>query len=283
MIWHHHAHWIGAACGIAIVDADKLFPILDQITVLIPHAVGAAVALYGVWLRFGHHLPEIHRRFPQLPKPRRLRKMITPSIGRKVWFTPAKNYDGRTDRQQPYDATIVYVWDNRKVNLRVTDHHGHSEGVESVTLIQEGDLLPEDGRYCCWMPFQKGQAAITDKQRSALTEANSAPTPIRSMDETVLEADLRAKNLTAPRISPRDLDQAIAGFSYWVPPGTTTTVCCLTLRNGFTVVGHSACASPANFDAEIGRNLAYGAARQKIWELEGYLLREQLHKGESRG
>lgn len=54
------------------------------------------------------------------------------------------------------------------------------------------------------------------------------------------------------------------------------TFCVLVLRNGFTVTGESACASPENFDAEIGQNIARANAIQKIWPLEGYLLKERL-------
>ena len=53
--------------------------------------------------------------------------------------------------------------------------------------------------------------------------------------------------------------------------------CILTLENGFTVTGESACASPENFDAEIGKKIAYDNAREKIWLLEGYLLKEKLN------
>ncbi len=51
----------------------------------------------------------------------------------------------------------------------------------------------------------------------------------------------------------------------------------MTLENGFTVTGESACASPENFDAEIGKKIAYDNAREKIWLLEGYLLKENLY------
>jgi hypothetical protein len=54
------------------------------------------------------------------------------------------------------------------------------------------------------------------------------------------------------------------------------TVCCLKLSNGFTVTGESACASPENFDAELGKKIARGNARDKIWALEGYVLRNTL-------
>ena len=54
------------------------------------------------------------------------------------------------------------------------------------------------------------------------------------------------------------------------------TVCCLTLSNGYTVTGESACASPENFNAEIGEKIAFDNARAKIWALEGYLLKQKL-------
>lgn len=63
---------------------------------------------------------------------------------------------------------------------------------------------------------------------------------------------------------------------YHVFPGTTLTVCCLTLKNGFTVLGKSACVAPANFDAALGRKLAYEDAERAIWGLEGYALAERL-------
>lgn len=96
--------------------------------------------------------------------------------------------------------------------------------------------------------------------------------------EQEIEQDIRAKGLDAPRLTPDAIDAAITAEQYHVFPGTTLTVCCLTLRNGFCVTGQSAAASPGNFDAEVGRKIARADARDKIWELEGYLLREHLHR-----
>ena len=96
--------------------------------------------------------------------------------------------------------------------------------------------------------------------------------------EREIERDIQAKGLNAPRVAPADLDAKITGEQYHVFPGTTLTVCCLTLANGFTVTGESAAASPANFDKVIGMKVARAHARDKIWQLEGYLLREQLHQ-----
>ncbi|WP_374414252.1 Gp49 family protein [Novosphingobium colocasiae] len=95
-------------------------------------------------------------------------------------------------------------------------------------------------------------------------------------DEAAIENEIQAKGLNAPRLTPPQIDETIVSGQYYVFPGTTLTVCCLTLRNGFNVTGESAAASPENFNEEIGRMIAYSNARDKIWALEGYLLRERL-------
>ena len=95
-------------------------------------------------------------------------------------------------------------------------------------------------------------------------------------DEATLEEEIERKGLAAPRLRPEHIDaQNIIG-QYHVFPGTTLTVCALTLRNGYQVVGESACASPENYDATIGQRLARENAHRKIWALEGYLLRSAL-------
>lgn len=96
-------------------------------------------------------------------------------------------------------------------------------------------------------------------------------------DEQAIEAEIQAKGLNAPRLNPANIDNTIVDEAYHIFPGTTLTVCCLTLRNGFCVVGHSAAASPENFDEAVGRTRARARARDQIWALEGYLLRERLH------
>ncbi|MDH1010002.1 Gp49 family protein [Pseudomonas nicosulfuronedens] len=114
-----------------------------------------------------------------------------------------------------------------------------------------------------------------------------------------IEQEIQAKGLTAPRITPADIEAAISSVHYFIasdaiqhdlavhecgPEGwrlastQLLTICVLQLRNGFTVTGESACASPENFDAEIGRKIARQNAVQKVWPLEGYLLRDRLHQ-----
>lgn len=112
--------------------------------------------------------------------------------------------------------------------------------------------------------------------------------------EQQIEQEIQSKNLNAPRLTPDHIDSKIKAVEYILPrdvckrdngvevfdaplPLQTLTFCILTLENGFTVTGESACASPENFDAEIGKKIAYENAREKIWLLEGYLLKEKLN------
>lgn len=101
------------------------------------------------------------------------------------------------------------------------------------------------------------------------------------LSEESVEQEIVNKGLNAPRLTPADIDGTIEVEQYYVFPETTVTVCALTLRNGFTVVGESACASESNFDEAIGRKVARDNARAKIWALEGYLLRQHIFENEN--
>lgn len=96
------------------------------------------------------------------------------------------------------------------------------------------------------------------------------------MNEDKLEKEIQDKGLNAPRLTPQLIDSVIVDINYYIFPKTQLTVCCLTLKNGFTVTGESACASPENFNKEIGEERAFVNARNKIWALEGYLLKQKL-------
>jgi hypothetical protein len=108
------------------------------------------------------------------------------------------------------------------------------------------------------------------------------------MSDQAIEQEIQAKGKTAPRITPGDIEACIASEWYFTAadgariggsephPLDLLTFCVLVLRNGFTVTGESACASPENFDAEIGRKIARQNAVNKVWPLEGYLLKEKL-------
>ena len=130
----------------------------------------------------------------------------------------------------------------------------------------------------------------------------TSPRPVT--DETI-EQEIVRKGLTAPRVTPDDVEAAIASEHYftagqgaWAAAADSVmdsggvisssdakplpmslrllTFCVLVLRNGFTVTGESACASPENFDAEVGRKIARQKAVEKVWPLLGFRLRDQL-------
>ena len=114
-----------------------------------------------------------------------------------------------------------------------------------------------------------------------------------------IERMIQSKGKTAPRVTPKDIEANIVSEFYFTAadgvrgellsslpelglniggdnPLSLLTFCVLVLRNGFTVTGERACASPENFDAEIGRRIARENAVQKIWPLLGYELRTKL-------
>lgn len=121
-------------------------------------------------------------------------------------------------------------------------------------------------------------------------------------DDAAIEGEIRERADKAPRVTPSDVEAAIDSEHYFTAadglngasievlgggklvvnvhacpaPLQLLTFCVLVLRNGFTVTGESACASPENFDAEIGRKVARQNAVNKIWPLLGFRLRDEL-------
>lgn len=96
--------------------------------------------------------------------------------------------------------------------------------------------------------------------------------------ELKIEKELQARGLNAPRLTPDLIESKIVKEEYHLLT-EVLTVCVLTLENGFTVTGESACASPANYNKEIGDRIARDNAKEKIWVLEGYLLKQKLFEG----
>ena len=117
------------------------------------------------------------------------------------------------------------------------------------------------------------------------------------VDDQGVEDLIVAKGKTAPRITPEDVTENIASEWYFTAlegvsgykwpdqeaaasgPLGLLTFCVLVLQNGFPVTGESACASPENFDADIGKRIARANAVSKIWPLMGYQLRSELAGG----
>jgi hypothetical protein len=117
------------------------------------------------------------------------------------------------------------------------------------------------------------------------------------MTDQAIEQEIQYKGLAAPRITPDDIQANVQHVSYFtaaqghcgavsaaqeddfetpIPSLGLLTFCVLVLRNGFTVTGESAYASPENLDAEIGRKIARQNAEQKIWPLMGYELKQKI-------
>lgn len=96
--------------------------------------------------------------------------------------------------------------------------------------------------------------------------------------EVEIEKEIQAKGLNAPRLTPDLIESKIVKEEYHLLTDVLT-VCVLTLENGFTVTGESACVSPANYNKEIGDKIARDKAKEKIWILEGYLLTQKLFEG----
>ena len=95
--------------------------------------------------------------------------------------------------------------------------------------------------------------------------------------EQQLELELQAKGLTAPRVTPTDLDAAIAKVEYHRLPGTNVTVCMITLQNGFTTTGiNHGSVDLRNYNEKLGQEMAYKQARNQLWPLLGYALKTQL-------
>ena len=132
------------------------------------------------------------------------------------------------------------------------------------------------------------------------------------MNDLSIEQEIQAKGLTAARVTPADIETNIVSEQYFTAadgmvgkyanrlaveglgtyPGDLPkqpqslgllTFCVLILRNGFTVTGESACASPENFNAEIGRKIARENAINKVWPLMGYELRTKLQQNAGLG
>lgn len=101
------------------------------------------------------------------------------------------------------------------------------------------------------------------------------------MENEATEQMIQDRNLNAPRLTPQHIEDTIVSCEFFRLTDVLT-VCVLTLQNGFTTTGESACASPENYNQEIGEKIARENASEKIWVLEGYLLKQRLFELQSK-
>lgn len=152
------------------------------------------------------------------------------------------------------------------------DEDGTDEGF-LVEYLDGGKSNHQDHMgYISWSPKDVFNRGYNETDTHQVTQA------VQDDDDKAVEQEIQEKGLTAPRVTPEHIKHIDVAGSYYVFPGTTLTVCCLTLRNGFTVLGESACVDPANFNENIGRKIAYANAKNKIWLLEGYLLQQRIYE-----
>jgi len=186
---------------------------------------------------------------------------------------------------------ILEVFEAATVTIKVTDYNNLLDRIKRLgeQLANQQETFTLDGLQA---PFtwvftdvdgKPVELAGNPLHRDALdlrvyTPLYTHTTKENDMNEHSIEKEIKEKGLAAPRLTPEKIDATIAHADYHVFAGSCLTVCCLTLKNGFTVTGESACASPENFDSVIGCRIARENARQKIWMLEGYLLKDKLSK-----
>ena len=94
------------------------------------------------------------------------------------------------------------------------------------------------------------------------------------MNEKELDSAIAATPY--PKVTKEGIEARISAVDYIVINNSTVTICSIKMVNGFSVRGESACVDPRNFNAEIGQKIAYQDAFNKLWQLEGYLLAEQI-------
>lgn len=213
----------------------------------------------------------------------------------------------------PMHAKVVYVWGPEMVNLVLWDHYGHMHTMTSVKFLPPGEDVPVGQTYC-ELAVIPGELIEGEPFSIRMTEQEERDLLQRLKDldmrphklevqvahtsdlvGTVEQAIVQAGADKAPRVTPADVEANIVNeFFFSAEDGVVgshrgavvhsdqphslslLTFCVLVLRNGFTVTGESACASPENFNAAIGRRIARENAVAKIWPLMGYELRTKL-------
>lgn len=219
--------------------------------------------------------------------------------------------------QEPMDATVLCTWSDRCVNLLVVDHAGVTHAVRSVTMRQEGDPEPtshycdwmpyqtgQAKKYADTAIQTVAPAPLFPNMVGATTPESALEAALRRMQEEEKRRDEEAKkqawgNTSASNIPLKEqeskptpaervtairntvtlsrIQSRVVGAEYVVMPDGRTTICQLTLVNGFTVRGESSCVDIKNFNKALGEKYAYENAIEKCWQLEGYLLAEEMN------
>lgn len=221
---------------------------------------------------------------------------MKPTIGRIVTVRTSEPYNGSSE----HPAIVTRVWSSNDpaeargahacINVTVLPDCGEPFWMSSIGLFEtkgEAEAASSVPVPVAWWPERVGGDQAADLVQRARASANL------SQEKAVALAVAETSAGRSPRVTPADLEAEIV--SEWYINGATgvvpddfqppvpadhplglLTICVLVLRNGFTVTGESACVSPENFNAEIGRKVARQHAVEKLWPLLGFRLRDQL-------
>ena len=206
--------------------------------------------------------------------------MIKPTVGRVVYYKPRPQFDDEMVRvgEQPLRADVLAVNSDTSVNLNIIDAAGNHFAILDVFLVHDTTTVTdEDSGYAYWMPYQLGQAAKTEAAEAALLKpkGEGKAFPIDFNDQRI-EGMVRDLGLNAPRLTPEYIDSVIDSVTYTQLPSGRTMICELTLANGFTIRGESTVVSIENFNLAVGQDVAFNDARNKVWQLEAYLMKQRM-------
>lgn len=144
----------------------------------------------------------------------------------------------------------------------------HANGSDKAPRVTPADIEANIAHECYFRPYGAGMDAL----RFEFLTADHSDMDARALVRRIAES-FSVHSASAVR---QDIDTLMAIPGDFHEALKTLTFCVLVLRNGFTVTGESACASPENFNAEIGRRIARENAVAKVWQLMGYELRTKL-------
>lgn len=201
---------------------------------------------------------------------------------------PGDAYVYPTRREEALHALVS----GAAVTIAAASHTGNAELIADNILAVVNKLHPQ---HETTMGYAGTIAVLGDKAYlDGTTATGVAPLPAQSPAQQDLETEIQAKADNAPRVTPQALQDEIVKVHYFngadaafgdeaahapendKSPLQLMTFCVLELRNGYTVHGVSACASPENYNAEIGRRIARENAERGIWQLLGFRLRDKL-------
>lgn len=213
--------------------------------------------------------------------------------------TASGEYRQRSQREQLEYALVSGAAPHL---AHVPDQAGRiAQGIKSVldalhpqpVLLNPHTGMLRDARDVASDPQAKLCVKLGESLKAAAASRSVTSVTYRAPDS--LEREIHAKASIAPRVTPADIEAEITHTYYlnvgechrsrWPDPSAADethpsidllTICVLVLKNGFTVTGESACVSPENFNAEIGRSVARENAMNKIWPLLGFRLRDVL-------